>query len=1073
MLLHLPDSSDSSSDSPDDAIRPDCCAVVGAGAAHVLVAVGDHVCLWADPLRAPRVSLRESLPRDAGRATAVACIDDHCCVVGTDRGRLILVDTADALGSPTLAVHRGGPRAGQAASNAPAGGLLSSIGAMFSWARAPTAATQAGGDDGDDGAVRLGAAVVGLLPLDASFVLVWTDEHIHVCRVRNSAARVTLSADVTETALPLLGATPDTRLRLLDAALVESDRVVLLAATAPRSSSARPPDEQSVRRLVLIDVAIDQSRASHTVGAAVVLPPSALPDHARDFDDDGDEFGAPDVRLVAAGDGCAYVVRATGVVCVDVEAALMAGHDAVQRHCVALPPMAVVAAGVQAGEHGPALLMTRAFGAFACARSAAAPRDIQRIQRAPVAALSNESSASLPLPDAIRAAFDAVRSLAPSATVGAGERVLALVQRASSNAELGAACTTVSAALLNAQPASHPHWAELGGSDRLSSLLSSQLEQKQQLHDALMQFFATRYGAVRMCDAFDAGSLATLARHSQAIRAARALRALQNEATTTALSEAIRATVGAWRAAEPDSDAWRAFGVHDHFFHSVLRVPEVLRQLARYAAQSDVVRNDVSGVQLRLCNDAFVVACRALGGDALRAAHVSGAVRAHTELVAAFVERQFALQREQRSPVIVAITEQLAALADAALAASDERTLLRDGGEAADADGALDAASFAALRGRLLPLLQRDCAEQHRALAERFRDFEALAELCEAHADGDALLQRYMQAYRADGFHDVVYRRYARLDGKHRALLLQQPESARDVASAFVDAWPQMRWPDQVRYGELDAAARSLLAAAAATAAAPRASGANERERSRTLCSLARIAAAAGGDRAGEARAVASLKLLRLGDVLLGHVDADADGVGLAAPTDFDDNDVDGKDADDGDERDDLLTSDSALIDADPHLLTVRATFVAALHSQASRVARVLRAALALQLWRAGALAAPEQAPDERSDLDVARRRVWREALSGSERWRRVSTSWVNGELSDAVVESAVRSSAVVQLARAPQCPAPLPSRDEALQLAFGGALRDGSVLASAVRLFDAVWLEAKQQHEQQRRELQ
>lgn len=1057
VLLSVTEDGDGDDDDDGEAENVRVACVAGAAGRAVLVAARQRVCLWPDALRAAHTRLRCDWPRALGRAAAIAWgLDERCCVVATDRGRLLLFDTADAFGAPALLLRRAEVPPPAEAANA---GLLSSIGSLFSWGRATPARRDVAAADDE---VRVGAPVVGLLPLDADHVLVWTAEQLHVWhpgRLAGSAPRLTLSADVAAAALPLLGATPDARLRLVDAALVDSDRAVFVAVCEPRDSAARPPDERSVRRLVLIDVAVDATRTAHSLGAAVVLPPDALPasglgDVATADDDDAG------VRLLAAGDGCCYVVHAGGALCVDVDLALVARHDAVQRHCVSLPPLAVVAAGVQAGERGPVLLVTRAHGAFACARSVAAPRDVQRVQRAapPVAAAV---PASLSLAEAIRATFDVVRSLAPSAVATAGERVLALVQRAGSASELGAACVAASAALLNAQPASHPHWAELGGADRLSSLLSNQLEQKQQLHDALLQFFATRFSGVRVCDSFDAASEAALARHSQAVRAARALRALQNETTTTltALSEAIRATVAAWRANEADSDAWRAFGVHDHFFHSVLRVPEVLRQLARFAAQSELVQSDVSGVELRLCNDAFVVACRALSADALRAAHVSGAVRAHAELVAAFVERQLALQHEQRSHVSQAIAEQLAALAGAALGASDERTLLRDGGEAADADAPLDGAAFVALRARLLPLLQRDCAEQHRALAERFRDFEALAEICEQSADGEALLQRYMDAFRGDGFDGVVYRRYARLGGKQRALLLQQPEARREAAAAFVGVWPQMRWPDQVRYGKLGAAADSLLAAATEAR--------GERERTRTLCSLARVAARAGNDRGGEARAEASLRVLRLGDVLLGLADADADGVGSVGASDFDDNDGDARAAE-SDEL--LLADDTAIVEQDSELLTARATFVAALLSNASRAARVLRAALALQCWQAGALT-EQRGEALRADVDVARRRVWRAALSGGERWRRVAAAWANGQLSDTAVESAVRGSAAVQLARSAFCPLPLPTRDEALQLAFGAAIRDGDdeVPASAVRLFDTAWMlvsSSAQQHQ-------
>jgi hypothetical protein len=1023
-------------------IAPAGCCALGGVFGGVLVAAGGFVSMWPDALRAPASVLRVPLPHGAGRATVAVALNEHCCVVGTDRGRLLLVDTSDEFGTPMLNIRRAvsATAATSAAVNG-GGGLLSSLGSLFSWGRASRSEESRQAIAAD---VHVDDAVIGLLRLDDDCVAVWTEDSVHLWhpgRLVGSTARLIASSETASEAEQLIGATPDTRVRLLDAAVIEDDRLVVIGVVEPRDSSARPADERRVCRLALIDVSVGDSQSALSVDATVVLPPSARGDTTEN------------ARLLVAGDGCAYVVNAGSVLCVDVDLALVAEHDAVQRYCIQLPPLTLVAAGVQPGERGPTLFVTRAHGAFACARSAgAAPRDVQRAPRAHAAAAVGAVGvppASLSLAEAIRVTFDGARSLPPAA---AAERVRALLQRAGSDGELADACVAASAALLNAQPASHPHWAELGGSDRLSALLSNQLEQKQELHDALIQFFAARHGAVSIRDAFDAAADAALARHSQAIRAARALRQLQNDTALPALADAIRATVGAWNAAEADSDAWRAFGVHDHFYHSVLRVPEVLRQLARSTAAQRDPNDGSGGAQLRECNAPFVVVCRVLSPDAVRAAHVSDAVRAQTELTAAFVERQQHQRglESQQPELALALAEQLAVLVGATLGAADQRTLLPNGGEEAGADGALDAVSFAALRGRLLPLLASDCAEQHRALAERFRDFEALAELCERSADGDALLLRYMDMYRGDGFHAVVYRRCAQLGGTHRAQLLQQAEAQSGEIGAFLSAWPQLQWPESLRYRRYGEAADALLAATADSTV--------ERERTRVLCSLARVAALAGNDAENESRAAASLRLLRLGDVLLGK---EAPDDVSAAATDFDDNASDlaaDERADDRD-SDDVLADDAAILEGDAQLLTARATFVAALRCAATRRVRVTRAATALQCWRAGALAS-EQAPFARADVDVARRRLWRAALGGAARWRRVATAWSNGQLSDAAVEAQIRSSAAVQVARTALCPTPLPTRDEALQLALGGGNGsfDDEIAPVATRLFDAVW---------------
>ena len=50
---------------------------------------------------------------------------------------------------------------------------------------------------------------------------------------------------------------------------------------------------------------------------------------------------------------------------------------------------------------------------------------------------------------------------------------------------------------------------------------------------------------------------------------------------------AIQHTVALRRAAERDSDAWRAFGDHDLFYHAITMVPEVLTALAQICEQPE------------------------------------------------------------------------------------------------------------------------------------------------------------------------------------------------------------------------------------------------------------------------------------------------------------------------------------------------------------------------------------------------------------------------------------------------------------------------------------------------------
>jgi hypothetical protein len=169
--------------------------------------------------------------------------------------------------------------------------------------------------------------------------------------------------------------------RLLDAAVVEDDRFVVIGVVEPRDYvGAAGRRAARVRRLALIDVSV---RRAHRRRSASTPPSCCRPSALSRLD------GARrDARLLVAGDGCAYVVRAGGVLCVDVDLALTAEHDAVQRHCIRAAAARAGGRGRAAGASAvPRCFVTRAHGAFACARSAAAaPRDVQRAPRAHAAA---------------------------------------------------------------------------------------------------------------------------------------------------------------------------------------------------------------------------------------------------------------------------------------------------------------------------------------------------------------------------------------------------------------------------------------------------------------------------------------------------------------------------------------------------------------------------------------------------------------------------------------------------------------------------------------------------------------
>ena len=100
---------------------------------------------------------------------------------------------------------------------------------------------------------------------------------------------------------------------------------------------------------------------------------------------------------------------------------------------------------------------------------------------------------------------------------------------------------------------------------------------------------------------------------------------------------------------------------------------------------------------------------------------------------------------------------------------------------------------------------------------------------------------------------------------------------------------PELSWVENVRWREFDSAATASLQVAA--------SEQHNRERARTLCSLARVSARAAGDVELEQQAVAGLQLIELGDLLLsGEEDDDEESASEEInPLDDDEEDVIGK----------------------------------------------------------------------------------------------------------------------------------------------------------------------------------
>jgi hypothetical protein len=378
------------------------------------------------------------------------------------------------------------------------------------------------------------------------------------------------------------------------------------------------------------------------------------------------------------------------------------------------------------------------------------------------------------------------------------------------------------------------------------------------------------------------------------------------------------------------------------------------------------------------------------------------------ETAVAFVGEQAALRSDCGREAAARDAEADARRLYAALAGLSD-VLLRVAAHRAAAAAAPE--QFAAVRAPTIARFMAAAQWEHaRLLAERYDDLPVLARLCDVLPHGASLRVNYV---RRAGFVDAMLREYATSDvAGQRAQLLQQPPAHRAPLERFLPA--SLRWVERVRHGAFADASADLLAAECRD---------EPRSRARTRASLARLAARAASDRAAEARALATLRLLALGDQLLL---ARTNNAALADDTSGDNDDDDDDDDDEhaqfavldgpveallAQHRDD----DERALLADSTLLTPAALLVTALRCDAPPTRQVtLAAQVIVQASEATTTTSTMQSTT--FDIEAATLRVWTFAVASTD-WQRIGELWQSGELTDDGVSRLLQHTPIARLA--------------------------------------------------------
>ncbi|XP_003215915.1 nuclear pore complex protein Nup133 isoform X1 [Anolis carolinensis] len=397
------------------------------------------------------------------------------------------------------------------------------------------------------------------------------------------------------------------------------------------------------------------------------------------------------------------------------------------------------------------------------------------------------------------------------------------------SSDLDSAVTQLSEELVDDYPTSDPRWAEsvpeeAAGFTSSSIILLRQLDNKSQAHCLYIDFLRKmgllgRLNVVQIRNAPMATRL-LLSEHAEKLAAAIALKNYHYR-----LPEVVNAAIQL-ALEKRESDIPPSLTPADVFFREVSQIDAIFECLLEKEKQiledTSVQSDEWAEIVIYVNNIMKDMLQAALQDRQSKASSYKVREPPETEpeyvpWTASVAVRTAIMQQHEiilkkvypqvNSKLRSTVTEQLVALLDCFLEGYVSQLKSVDRPEYRERHKSLEMEYTQKRSELLLPLLSLGQYQLAATLAEKYRDFDILIQMCEQ-SDNQAKLQRYMTQFADQNFSDFLFRWY--LEKGKRGKLLSQPLAQHGQLASFLQAHEHLSWLHDINSSDFEKAHRTL-----------------------------------------------------------------------------------------------------------------------------------------------------------------------------------------------------------------------------------------------------------------------
>ncbi|XP_028398502.1 nuclear pore complex protein Nup133-like [Dendronephthya gigantea] len=378
------------------------------------------------------------------------------------------------------------------------------------------------------------------------------------------------------------------------------------------------------------------------------------------------------------------------------------------------------------------------------------------------------------------------------------------------------AVVNVSQEIIDDYPASDPRWAEAvpadSGSSSASLIIIHQLEDKLKAHDYFVQFLKEVFLSQKLSTFQQFGRIVntrhSLCGHAEKLKFAIALRRQHNKH-----QELMDGAIELVMKRRDQDSAPKGLTQQDLFYREVSRISDVisgLLEFEKYKLSQQPTKQDYQEIimavnsilentlqeawQYRQANEQHYTSSRddEIFVEFLPWTASTGPDGTRTLLLEQLDitrDRAFPLAEDQKTKAV--LVQQLVHLSDIlldgyvtqlnSLRNLDDQSKFEETTQKYELD-----------RRRVIsPLVSRGYLEEALSLAEKYRDFDILIEICEELQDQDKL-QHYMNLFSTENFSDFAFKWY--MDRGKRSKLMSQPTTQHENLSKFLSSHDHLKW---------------------------------------------------------------------------------------------------------------------------------------------------------------------------------------------------------------------------------------------------------------------------------------